>query len=469
MKSLVILTLSLLLTVSCSFVPLKQKPLDKDKIPDSFENSASLMVERDSLVVTEWWKKYKDDQLNETIEKMLVNNLDLKLALSRLDMLESQQKAARGSRLPSVAATGAYSETDRKIPLPTGVTKDSTVTNYSAGLALQYELDIWGKVRAAHLSAKEAYKASKADLQTIYNGLIVQTVVLHYNIQFQAEEVRIAQRKLDQIQHKLNIAEKKYRDGILPLNAFEAVKQGYNNTKMLVSGTQNGLESLENKLAVLLGEFPESFEYTAQVGDYEYSGMREIPKVVPSELLKQRGDIVSAEHSMESARQAAGAAFADFFPSISISAAWNFASMDFDDLFDETSMARTIGGNAAQTVFTGGSKIYNYKAKKKQYEQALINYKKTVLSAFSDVENALKTLETAEVNYSLALSNKRSAESVHRTNTAKYKGGIVTYSEWQESEITLLNSISVFNSSFFNLITAESQLLRALGGNWLEL
>lgn len=104
MKSLVILTLSLLLTVSCSFVPLKQKPLDKDKIPDSFENSASLMVERDSLVVTEWWKKYKDDQLNETIEKMLVNNLDLKLALSRLDMLESQQKAARGSRLPSVAA-----------------------------------------------------------------------------------------------------------------------------------------------------------------------------------------------------------------------------------------------------------------------------------------------------------------------------------------------------------------------------
>lgn len=334
---------------------------------------------------------------------------------------------------------------------------------------MQYELDIWGKVRAAHLSAKEAYKASKADLQTIYNGLIVQTVVLHYNIQFQAEEVRIAQRKLDQIQHKLNIAEKKYRDGILPLNAFEAVKQGYNNTKMLVSGTQNGLESLENKLAVLLGEFPESFEYTAQVGDYEYSGMREIPKVVPSELLKQRGDIVSAEHSMESARQAAGAAFADFFPSISISAAWNFASMDFDDLFDETSMARTIGGNAAQTVFTGGSKIYNYKAKKKQYEQALINYKKTVLSAFSDVENALKTLETAEVNYSLALSNKRSAESVHRTNTAKYKGGIVTYSEWQESEITLLNSISVFNSSFFNLITAESQLLRALGGNWLEL
>ncbi len=466
MKNLSIIVISLLFTVSCSFVPLKQKPLNDSKIPESFDNAGSVMIDRDSLIVKEWWKKYNDPQLNESIDMMLENNLDLKLALSRLNMLESQHKSARGSRLPSAAVSGGYSETDKKIPLPMGGTKDSTATNYSAGLALKYELDIWGKVRANHLAVKEAYKASKADLQTIYNGLIVQTVVLHYNIIYQADEVRIAERKLQQIQHRLNITEKKYKKGIIPKAAFETVKQGYNNTRMMLSGKENALNNLKNQLAVLLGEYPEKFAYPTNTEQMKHSGIIDIPEIIPSELLKQRGDIVSAEHSMESARQSAGAAFADLFPSISISAVWNFASMDFDDLFEETSMRRTLSGEVSQAVFTGGAKTYNYKSKKKQYEQAVISYKKTVLNAFSDVENALKTLMVAKESYRLSLENKNSAESVHKINTEKYKSGLLSYIDWQDSETAFLNSVSAMNSAFQSLISAETQLHRALGGNW---
>ena len=159
---------------------------------------------------------------------------------------------------------------------------------------------------------------------------------------------------------------------------------------------------------------------------------------------------------MESARQAAGAAFADLFPSISISAVWNFASLDFDDLFDETNMTRVLSAEASQAVFTGGAKTYNYKAKKKQYEQSVINYKKVVLTAFSDVETALRNCNTAKDNYRYALENKKSSEMTFRIVTEKYKNGIVTYSEWQDSETSYLNNISAFNKNYFNLISAEA-------------
>jgi len=189
---------------------------------------------------------------------------------------------------------------------------------------------------------------------------------------------------------------------------------------------------------------------------------------IPSDLIRDRSDIISAEHNMEAARQQAGAAFADFFPSISLTAGLNFASLSWNELFKDISTTKSVGGGVSEILFAGGSKLAIYKQKKAQYEQSVLTYKKTILQAFADVENALLALETAETNQINFKANYDSSLRIFKTTKQKYLLGIVSYSQFLESKSNMLTSLSNKNNADQQLISARVQLYSSLGGKFIS-
>ncbi|MCD4817864.1 MAG: TolC family protein [Candidatus Cloacimonetes bacterium] len=455
--------------------PRKINPIKNIKIPENYNNDISSLIDKEDISATRWWENFNDDALNKTVDKVIENNLDLKLAVLRVESMESQFKIVRGSRLPAISTTGNYSKSEGPVTemefSQSGMETSQSIQEtemYSLRTGLRFELDIWGKLRSNHKSAVETFKASKADLRTVYIGIISQAIILHYDIEAQLREVEISKKNLASAKYNYEISQKKYKMGIVPKTSLEMSKQAHNNFISKLERDKQLLDMKNNQLSILMGEYPENFEKTGSIENNFLPEMIKIPVHIPSTLLKTRSDIVSSAHNLEAARQQVGAAFAAFFPSISITAAANFASLSFDDLFNELSLTKTIAGEATEVIFAGGSKVASYKLKKVQYEQAVLNYKKTVLNAFQDVEDALKNLEFAKINQKAAEGNMISAKSVFKISDQKYKFGVINYSQLLDSERNMLSMLSASNSADKALIAARVQLHSALGGEWIK-
>jgi len=398
-----IILIVLLLVSACSFAPKKIEIVQEIEIPDNY-NSSNL-VQREDAAPIPWWEEFGDEKLNETIEKVLGNNLDLQIAEKRVEMLKAQFKTVRGSLLPAISTTGSYTKTEgpvtTMVPTSSGLTANTSIQEndmYSLRTGLGFELDIWGKLRRNTKAANETFKASKEDLNTAYLGIIAQTIILYYDIEVQKRNVQISIEILDIIRQNYEVIERRYKSGVAPKENLELISQAYRNMQTKLLTDEQLLAVKLNQQSVLLGEYPNDRFESIDLNSGFLSSFAEIPVGIPSDLLKNRSDIVSALHNMEAARQQAGAAFADFFPSISLSAGFNFASMSWNELFDDLSLTKSVGGEVSEVLFAGGSKLASYKQKKVLYEQSVLSYKKTILTAFADVEDALITLETAEMN-----------------------------------------------------------------------
>ncbi len=450
--------LLLFLFSSCSFVPDKIEPIKERDIPESFKNGESTLFKKDNLIPSEWWKSFNNPELDELIEKVIENNLDLKIAFANMEMLRSQFKTARGALLPSMNVGGNITGTERKFQ-----GADLTTESYSLRPGLLFELDVWGKLRAQKNAALSAFKASEADRRAVYTGIIAQAVIDYGNVKFQMKEIDISQRKLEISKHDFNLAEKKYTVGIINKSKLESFKQRLNGYILKYEKDKQIMEFYLNRLAVLTGEFPQISQKEFTFNDFDLNELN-LPEAIPSEVIKNRSDIVKAAHLAEAARQAAGVAYADLFPSVSLSAALNFTSGNIKDLFNDENTVRSVSGNISQTVFAGGSKYNIAEAKKAGYEKAVMHYKKTVLVAFADTENALKGIEIAVLGYNTAKDNLDSAKGLYLINKRKYESGAGSYRMLQQAEENYLTRLTDFNVAERNLIKAKTELHSALGG-----
>jgi outer membrane protein, multidrug efflux system len=461
----------ILLLSACSFAPKKVDVAAEIKIPENYNNSTSYIVDREDAAPVSWWEEFENEELNELIEKVIENNLDLQIAGKRVDMLKSQFKAVRGSLLPAVSVGGGYTKSEGPVTepvfTPTGMEMSASIKEsemYSLRTGLGFELDIWGKLRRNTKAANESFKASKEDLNTAYLGIIAQTVILYYDIEAQKRNVEISKETLSITKQNYDVAERRYKSGIAPKESLERIFQAYGNMQTKLQSDKQLLSAKFNQLSVLLGEYPQQQISETEIETEFLPDFEEVSMGVPSGLLRDRSDIVSAAHNMEAARQQAGAAFADFFPSISLSAGLNFASMSWDTLFEELSTTKSIGGEVNEVLFAGGAKVASYKQKKAAYEQSVLTYKKTILTAFSDVENALFSLETARMNQQNSKANYESAKRIFEIMKQKYLKGTVTYSQFLEGESNMYSALTTSYNADKQLISARVQLYSALGG-----
>ncbi len=482
MNKLTILTLFLatLLITSCSLAPKKELLNLSYEIPDNYSNGKTIqLVNPDSLTQSQWWKSFNDQELNELVDKVIANNLDVKLAISRVNALESQFRIVRGTRMPQVSASAGYSLSESpqmnsnvseimssgEIGMELG-----TVNQYSLRTGLRFELDLWGKLRSKQKSAVAELMASKSDLQTVYLGIISQAIILYYDTKAQKQQILLSNKNLGLYEVNRNIQKNRYATGIGSKVNIELTNQAYEQAKAKLEKDKLYLITKQQQLSLLSGEYPQlnnSFDSKSSPTPL-LSSFPALPVSVPSKLLKSRSDIQSAEFKIESARQAIGAAKADLFPTISLTASLGSVADIFKDIFSNDKLSKTLGFEVNEGVFTGGSRLAAIDQRKILYAQQVLNYQKTVLNAFLEVENGLATIESLEKQKNavtnLVAASKRAKDEMEK----RYQKGIYPYYKLLDAEKSLFSAQSQLIAIEKAFIMSRIQLHRAFGGAWID-
>jgi len=480
MKKLLIFLLSVLV-VSCSLAPAKKDIRSEQAIPDDFSAKSS-SVTMNEIAPYKWWEVFGDSQLNDIIDKTVKNNLDVLLAVSRVELLEKQFSISRRLRFPMLSAKagasygmgpqmGIKKGVDPSTNQPTmdfGFSSKSTGT-YTLNTGLSFELDLWGRLRSAEKSALSNLLATKEDLQTVYLSVISQVIILYFEIQELYELEKLNMELLGFTKTGYETAKSRYESGSGSVNETEQAFQQLENARSNNIDIKTKIASRLNAMSVLTGEMPQVKKYDLENGSKGLPiSFEQVPAGLPSSILENRADIKSAEFKVEAARMDIGAARADLFPRISLTGVLGYINLtEFTNLFTSDYLTASIGGDINYS-FAGGSKYAVVDQKKVLYEQSVLNYRKTVLNAFKEVEEAFLAVENADIQKESVKIRLESMERILNNAKERFKSGAIPYSQLIELEKTVISLKQIELSILKGVALSRVQLHRALGGNWLE-
>jgi len=454
MKNKTILTLlSLAAIASCNLAPKYEKP----KVALPFEQSAD--ASKKKIATISWQEYFQSPDLHRVIQTALFNNRDLRVANLNIESAQANHGVVRSNLLPTVSAVAA----ETRQGVPSAFSSFMPKKQFRANVSLaSFELDFFGRLRSLKKSALEDFLASSEALKVTRIALISETANSYAQLLLDRELLKIAQENVQAQSDRLKFSQIRYQNGIDSqtdlLNAeatIEEAKNSFETYKKLVKQD-------ENALMLLMGVF----DYSAlPPEDVKFSDIKinqNLLDLVPSESLFSRPDIKQAEHELKSANANIGAARAAFFPSITLTGSYGYASREMSNLFDSKTWAFTPQINIP--LFAGGRNIYNLKLSQARQKTEVAQYEKAIQTAFREVLDQLAEREsiTNQVeSFDKILKNKKRANEI---SAAKHQVGISSALNVLDAKIAFLNAsqnqVSAKKEQIANLIA----LYKVMGG-----
>jgi len=407
-----------------------------------------------------WWTAYGDPQLVGLIQKAQANNLDLVQAEARLRQADAKARQAGAALLPTLGLNGTvntfYGETR-------GVSAHET--DYSVGLGASYELDFWGKNRDLLNAAEAARAASAADRRTVSLTVTGSVATSYFQLLSLRERIGVAQANLKSSSDILSVVQRRVTAGysaaadLLQERANMAAQQA-----ALPVLQQQELEA-RDALAILLGRPPEGF---VVVGDG--LGALAAPLLapgLPAELLARRPDIAAAEANLVAAHANLEAARTAFLPSITLSASGGLqypALAAAIDTLPGVGLGTTAGAVLAQMIFDGGKTQAITDEARAREEELLAAYRAAVMSALTDVENALGSANHLAAQEAALREQVIQAEKVLSAARRKYLSGYSDFLTITDAERSLYTARDQLSDVRRARLAASVTLYKALGG-----
>lgn len=421
-------------------------------------------------LVFEWWRAFECDALNRLIHRGLVNNPTVESAKAALRVAQLTLYAQIGAlQYPSAnAATGVTREQSSAVIFGPGADalEPTAVFNLlNAQLNISYNFDVFGSTRrqVEALCAEADYQRYLLAGATITLASNIATTAiteaaLRAQIQSTLELIHFQTQQLD-------IIEKQFELGGVNKSAVLAQETLLSQTKATLPPLEKSLSQTRHALAALVGTFPSESQLPTFSLD-EMTLPDELPISLPSALVKQRPDIQASEALLHQASAKIGIATANMFPQFTISADAGWEANFLNTLFQPASVIWSLGIQALQPVFQGGSLIVQRKAAIAAYEQAYAQYKQTVLTAFQNVADSLRALELdAKTLRAQKAAEEAAFESMNLT-AQQFKLGAVNY-------LSLLNAEQQYQQIIISRIQAQAArytdtvaLYQSLGGGW---
>jgi outer membrane protein, multidrug efflux system len=411
----------------------------------------------------EWWHGFGSAKLDQLIAEAEHNNDDLAGAIARVQEADAQARIAGAALLPSLDL-GANGSRQRAQTTSSGVSR--VFNTFNTELTASYELDFWGKNRATRDAARAAATASRYDQQTVALTVVSSVATTYFQALELRDRIQVAQQNLENSQ--------KILDGFrLEMSAGTAtgldVAQQETTVAILNAAIPPLLQQFRqtvHALAVLIGETPESVD--VDVGTLTNLSSPAVVEGLPSQLLSRRPDVASAEQQLIAANADITVARAALFPSIQLTAAGGYQSQSLTSFVNPRNQVYSVAAGLAQPIFHGGALRGQVAFDKARYTELLTTYHKTVLTAFTNVEDALVAAQqTAE-------QQKRQQEAVTTARRA-YEFAQKQMSAGTVNILTVLNTENALFSAQDQLVQvnflrlqALVNLFIALGGGWHE-
>ncbi|PZP54608.1 MAG: transporter [Micavibrio aeruginosavorus] len=467
MKKLITTLLISTMLASCSLVPDYKRP--EVAAPGQWSNGEGR--QETPRLAFDWWKSFGSDELNQLMAEGLNNNLDLKASFQRIEQSRASLTVARSSLFPTLDASADISRSkslrdggssiNQNISGLGSSSRGDGDTNFNGGLQVSYELDLFGanrseidSSRAALLSTKYQYDA----LALVVMGDVSQT---YFNILSARERLQIADQNLKNAQEILRIVDARYQAGAASGLEMAQQKSSLGSFEANRAAILQEITVYENALAILLAKPPQTVPVAKQ--DLNNLIIPGIAPAQPSTLLTRRPDIASAEADLIAANADIGAARAAFFPSITLGAGVSAIASPIS-----SSMTSALSTTSAilAPIFRGGALIGNLGITKARQLELAETYRKTVLVAFQEVEDALaaeKASAQRELSFKTAMDE---AQKAYDISMLRYKAGSIDFQTVIDSQNALLTAQQSYSLSRNERLGAAISLFKALGGGW---
>ena len=444
---------------ACQSVP----PPKTSNIP--LVNSAASEVLPDA----KWWQQFDDPVLNQLIERAAANNLDINVAVARLQQAQAGVTANQSRLLPTVSLGGAVS--DSKSDLPTAVKQgkpDTKALQLSADL--KWELDVFGSNRAAaNAAAAEAQAASWGISGT--QLLVLGEVVRQYMTwQGAAERLRLLDQLLANQQQTLQRTQSLRKEGMASDFDLSRVQAEISSTQALLPPLRTLQAVSQHRLSVLTGENPAapSFVLTAKPVS-AWPVLRALPRQQQADLLKRRPDVRAAEQQLTASSAALASAKADRFPKFFANAVWGEQKLRLNGLQLATSPYQQVALAFSAPILNRGLINANIEAKTAQEQQALLKYDHTILQAIEQVENSLVAAQQEQQRTQALLQSREQRQTALKHAKSLYREGQTGVLPVLDVERGILSAeLSLVDSQLQNSLNLI-QLYTAMGGGWDQL
>jgi len=417
-----------------------------------------------------WWTNFRDPLLNSLVDRAVKSNLDLQEAEARLRQARASRGVAAAAFWPSVNAT-ASAQHSRSTTHPKPATGPSSKSQdlFQAGLDAAWELDLFGGVRRSVEAADASVEAAAEDRRGVLVTLLSEVALNYLDLRGFQQQIVIAKNNLIAQQRNAELTRKRQRGGFVGsldvANADAQVATTASTIPPLEAAARQAIYSL----SVLLARAPSDLvAELSPPGDIPAPAVPEVPLGLPSDLLRRRPDIRRAEAQLHAATANVGVAMADLFPTFNLNATDTFQSLKVADLARTTTRTWTAGPTAAWELFAGGRITSNIRVQKALRDQALLTYRKAVLTALQDVENALvayaKEREHRKALTDAVAANRKALEVA----TQLYTQGQTDFLNVIVAQGSLFAAENALVVSTLNISTNLVALYKALGGGWEE-
>ncbi|HTJ79849.1 MAG TPA: efflux transporter outer membrane subunit [Rariglobus sp.] len=420
-------------------------------------------------ISTEWWRAFNDPALNDLETRALAANQDLRAALARVQQARAAAGVARADYLPSVAVepSANRARTSRTVDNALPATPSTT---YQLPLSLNWEIDLFGRVRRLNESTRAQLAAAGATFDAARLSLTAEVATTHFTLRAIDRELDVVTKTASLRRDALKLIRDRFDNGTANDLDVARAETELATTEADAAALAIRRSATQDALAVLLGEAAPSFS-ASDSGSSPSALSSQLPSVpagLPSSLLTRRPDIVAAERTLAAANARIGVAKADFFPAISLTGSAGYASADINNLFKTDSRLWSIGPSLYLPIFQGGRNRANLANARAVFDENLATYRQRVLVAFSEVQDALTAsrllADQSSAQQRAVTSAKRGAELAQK----RYDAGYVSYLEVVDAQRTALEVERTDARLAGQRWITEVDLIKALGGGWQQ-
>jgi NodT family efflux transporter outer membrane factor (OMF) lipoprotein len=409
---------------------------------------------------SEWWKSFNSPQLNALIAEARSSNTDLAAAAARVQQADAQARIAGAPLLPSVGANVDVGPQK----LLNNIGKERHYTRFQGLLQASYEIDFWGKNRAALEAAEASASASRYDWQVVSLTITTSVAASYFQALGLQDQLRVARDNLTRAQRDLDGLVQQQRRGLLPQLAVVQQQTVVDGLAAAIPPLEQQLAVTKDALAILVGKLPE--ELTLPSDSLLDLSLPAVGPGLPSELLLRRPDVPQAEAQLIAANANIKVARAQFFPSFGLTADGGVTSLLLASGAAPVTGVYALSASITQPIFEGGRLSGQLELSKAQYEELVQDYRKAALSAFGDVEDALAATKATADQQAEQQKARASALQAYQMALDAFHGGTATILSVLVSESALFSAETALVQARLAHIQALVGLFRALGGGW---
>jgi len=453
-KAFILITAAFL--AGCSFRP---------DMPNVDTNFTSTYTFETSDIRDLWWKEFHDENLNALVESALEKNTNLRIAYLNLQKAKVSLGIAEADLLPGVNLNAGATRTRNSAETATHMPQ-TTTKSYEINLGLNYEIDLWGRVRNSVLAANENLNASKFDYDSARLSLSSSVAKSYFALVSLNMQEAVLKETLKTYEDTLALRKTQLDLGGINEMTYLQSKAEVERAKTSLTSVLNSKSQALTSLAILTGKSNDEILKGAVASAQNLPSSPEIKAGISSDVLLRRSDVAKALADLKATNALVGVARAQYFPTLSLTGLFGFASDEFDRIFMGSASVWSLGANLTQKIFDFGRTKNNVRVAETNEQIAAITHEATVRSALGEVRDALISRQNAKLSLDQVKNLLQSQQKIYSLAKDQYNAGYIGHLELLDAERNLLQAKLQDVSAKLDEVDSAVEVYRALGGGF---